>query len=145
MILKQILTLSAALMLALLAGGTFLSSPDGASVAEAQTAPAEELSGVLNVRWIDPLQAPADDHGVELLLADSQGGKTDLELGGEALRRAGGAVALNGRRVTVEGEGKQGEEFDVQSIVPTQGAREVPYYLVSNAGSYVYWWFRVGS
>jgi M6 family metalloprotease-like protein len=118
-------------MLALLAGGTFLSSPDGAFVAEAQTAPAEELSGVLNVRWIDAPQASADDHGVELLLADSQGGKTDLELGGEALRRAGGAVALDGRRVTVEGEGKQGEEFDVQSIVPTQGAREVPQRTVS--------------
>src|SRR5918992_3203492 len=61
MISKRIVTLSTALMLALLAGGMILSSPDGASVAEAQTAPTEELSGVLNVRWIDPPQDAADE------------------------------------------------------------------------------------
>jgi hypothetical protein len=125
MIFKRIFILSTAFMLALLAGGTIFSSPDGASVAEAQTAPAEELFGVLNVRWIDPPQASAGEHGVELVLADSQGRKTDLELGREALRRAGGAVALNSKRVTVEGEGTPGEQFDAQSIEPTQGAREV--------------------
>lgn len=110
-------------MLALLAGGAVFSSPDGESVAEAQTAPTEELSGVLNVRWIDPPQDSAGEHEVELVLADSQGRKTDLDLGGEVLRRAGGAVALNGKRVTVEGEGTPGEEFDAESIESAQNAR----------------------
>jgi M6 family metalloprotease-like protein len=131
MISKRSVTLSTAFVLALQAGGMILSSPDGASVAEAQTAPAEELSGVLNVRWIDPPQDSAGEHGVELVLADSQGRKTDLELGGEALRRAGGAVALNGKRVTVEGEGTPGEEFDAQSIESTQSAREAAQRTVS--------------
>jgi M6 family metalloprotease-like protein len=112
-------------MLALLSCGMVFSSPGpgGTSVAEAQTAPAEELSGVLNVRWIDPPQDSAHEHEVELVLADSQGRKTDLELGGDVLRRAGGAVALNGERVTVEGEGTPGEEFDAESIEPAQNAR----------------------
>jgi M6 family metalloprotease-like protein len=131
MILKRIVTLSTALMLALLAGGMILSSPDGASVAEAQTAPTEELSGVLNVRWIDPPEHSDHEHEVELVLADGRGRKTDLELGGDALRRAGGAVALNGKPVTVEGEGTPGEEFDAQSIEPTQSVREVSQRTVS--------------
>ena len=128
---KRIVTLSAALVLVLLAGGTILSSPDGASVAEAQTAPAEELSGVLNVRWIDPPEHSDHEHEVEIVLADSRGRKTDLELGGAVLRRAGGAVVLNGKRVTIEGEGTPGDQFEAQSIEPTQSAREVSQRTVS--------------
>jgi M6 family metalloprotease-like protein len=122
---KRVIVLLGALLLAVLTGWTALSGLGGVSVAEAQTSSTEELSGVLNVRWIDPPQDSDREPGVELVLTDSQGRKTDLELGGEALRRAGGAVALNGKRVTVEGRGTAGEEFDAQSIEPTQNARDV--------------------
>jgi len=71
MILKRVVVLSKFFMLALLFAGVYLPGPDGASVAEAQTPPEEELSGVLNVRWIDPPEGSAVDSGVDLVLAGS--------------------------------------------------------------------------
>jgi M6 family metalloprotease-like protein len=132
-VLRRVIAPLAALLLAVMIGGMGFSGPGqgGAPVAEAQTTSTEELSGVLNVRWIDPPEHSDHEHEVELVLAGSGGSKTDLEVDGEDLRRAGGAVALNGRRVTVEGRGTAGEEFDAQSIETTQSAREAAQRTVS--------------
>jgi M6 family metalloprotease-like protein len=95
----------------------------GVGVAEAQTSASETLSGVLNVRWIDPPPGSGRAHEVELVLAGAGGEKTDLSLDEEVVERAGGAVALNGRRVTVEGRGTPGERFVARSVVPGRSAR----------------------
>ena len=101
MVSRRVISVLAASMLAAVVVGMGFSGPGGASAAEAQTSSTEELSGVLNVRWIDPPEHSAHEHEVELVLAGGGGSKTDLEVDGEDLRRAGGAVALNGKRVTV--------------------------------------------
>ena len=131
MVSRRVISALVASMLAAVVVGMGFSGPGGASAAEAQTSSTEELSGVLNVRWIDPPEHSAHEHEVELVLAGGGGSKTDLEVDGEDLRRAGGAVALNGKRVTVEGRGTAGEEFDAQSIETTQSAREVAQRTVS--------------
>ncbi len=98
MVFKRVIAVFAASIVAAVVGGMGLSGPGG--VAEAQTTSTEELSGVLNVRWIDPPEHSAHEHEVELVLAGSGGSKTDLEVDGEALRRGrrGGPERQAGHR-----------------------------------------------
>ncbi len=104
----------------------------GVSVANAQ-ASNETLSGTLNVRWIDPQPDSNLSPRVDFVLTDEQGKKKKLQIDEEVIRRAGGAQALNGKRVTVEVEvtqidraerrGTPDDRVDVQRIVPEQNAR----------------------
>ena len=79
MVFRRVIAPLAVSLLAAVAGGMGLTGQG--AVAEAQTTSAEELSGVLNVRWIDPPEHhSAHEHEVELVLAGSGGSKTDLEV-----------------------------------------------------------------
>jgi hypothetical protein len=95
---KRVIALLAASMLAAVIVGIGLPGPG--AVAEAQTTSTEELSGVLNVRWIDPPEHSAHEHELDLVLAGSGGSKTDHEVDGEALRRGrrGGPERQAGHR-----------------------------------------------
>jgi M6 family metalloprotease-like protein len=99
--------------------------PNGPPAAAAQTTPPDEtLSGIFSVLWGDPKPGSGLEPRVEYSLIDEQGKGTKLELDEEVTRRAGGALALNGKRVSVEGRGTPGERFKVRDIiVPERMAR----------------------
>ena len=90
------------------------------SGAEAQTSHTETLSGVLNVRWIDPPPDSERPHEVEFVLA-AGGEKTDLRVGDEEIERAGGAVALNGKRVTARAGARRASGSSPAASSPARG------------------------
>lgn len=71
--------------------------------ASATSLSAQERTGWFNITWVDPPRGqrpPAPVYG----LSDAQGRWTRLTVDAAALRAAGGARALEGRRVTVSGD-----------------------------------------
>ena len=119
-----LLTMGIAILVAAGAGLIPNLESGGISVAEAQTSSGDQtLSGVLNVRWVDPKPESDVEPGVEYVLTDDQGQKTKLDLDEEISEPAGGALALDRKRVRVEGRGIPDDQVDVQSIEPAQNAR----------------------
>lgn len=109
-----------------------------ASPTEAQTSPTvvgttaksdkppaqlEELSGILDVVWVDPTPGSGRRPTVEYTLTDDRGEKTELVLDEETAQPAGGLAALTGDRVEVTGTGQPGERIEAEVITPEEPQR----------------------
>ena len=97
-------TMGVALLLA--SGAALFSSfgSGGPPTAEAQTTPPDEtLSGVFSVLWGDPRPGSGQESEIKYILTDDQGQKTELLLDQRTAKQPGGPLALNGKRVKVQG------------------------------------------
>jgi M6 family metalloprotease-like protein len=124
MVLKRVIALSAALLLATMVGGMGFSGgePVGASVAEAQSSQDAQLSGIFAARYGDTLEEDSRGehldgvHKVEYVLTDDRGRETELQMKEEVAEPEGGTLELVGERVIIEGTGTSGGRIRVEEI-----------------------------
>lgn len=125
------LTLALAPAIGLVACRDEVTSPSAAPQA-AQAAP-RSLSGWFHIQWGDPrdLRGPSR---VRHELVDDRGRATTLDLDPAALARAGGPLAFNRRRITVDGTPGVNGRFTVHSLRPDPSAPPAAGALAGEGG-----------
>jgi M6 family metalloprotease-like protein len=108
--LRAFMILATVMVAIFLAGGAALMAPldPNGSVAQAQTedperARMETLSGTFHILWGDPHPDSGGNAKTETVLVDDQGRQTKLSLEEGQTKPLGGPLALNGKRVKVQG------------------------------------------
>ncbi len=117
---KRLTGLTLALAIGLSACRDETTAPNDVTPHLAQAAP-RTLSGWFHIQWGDPRDGRGGSQ-VRHELVDDSGRTTTLDLDEGALAQAGGALALNRRRVTVDGARAANGRLTVRSLRP-DGAR----------------------